>query len=83
MGKREVRTVELTAKKWKVLILVGDILFYGAITLMVAAVVALEVLALAVPDRWGMVVVIIFIVAGPLGALCMVIGRIGRWWYHA
>ena len=72
------RTVELTGKKWKAMILVGDALLYGGVGLAVVTVV--------LGDRWGewaMVAIVVAMLAVPLGALLSAVGRIGRWWYHS
>jgi len=73
-----VRTVELTGKEWKVLILAGDVLLYGGVGL--AAVTVL------LGDRWGewaMVAIVVAVLAIPVGALLTTVGRIGRWWCHS
>ena len=72
------QTVELTGKRWKALILVGDVLLYGGVGLAVVTVV--------LGDQWGewaMVAIVVAMLAVPLGAVLTTVGRIGRWWYHS
>lgn len=80
MGKREVRTVELTAKKWKLLILLGYLFSFGAVFGFVAGlIVESEGVVLTSPVFiMGALVVILLI-----GIVCLLVGWIGRWWYHA
>jgi len=74
-----VRTVELTGKKWKVMILVGDVLLYGG----VGSTVVILTLGDQWGEPWGMVAMVVVALALPLGALLTVVGRIGRWWHHS
>lgn len=71
-------TVELTGKKWKALILAGDALLYGGVVLAVVTVVLGDRWA-----EWGVVAIVVAMLAIPLGALLTAVGRIGRWWCHS
>ena len=72
------QTVELTGKRWKALILAGDALLYGGVGLGVAAVVLGDRWA-----EWGVVAIVVAMLAVPVGALLAAVGRIGRWWCHS
>lgn len=78
LGDQRIRTVELTGKRWKALIFVGDALLYGGVALVIVGVVFGKQWGV-----WGVVALVTIMMVIPLGALLSSIGRIGRWWYHS
>ena len=72
MKEKEVVIIEQTSKRWKLVILIGALMTIGSCSFFLTFTPSLG------SDRSN-ISLVVFIV----GVCTMIVGKIGKWWYHS